>query len=119
MMHKCNTIQIRVDFLTIISQYCKGSKFECFWQLLCKSYRISVALSVKLKVWQLMQQHGGDLLMLHTCSINLCQRGRGSDFKKKTFSQKFSQKTTFFAIMYQEITTVCSFQPKVLGRNYL
>ena len=36
-----------------------------------------------------MQQHGGNLLMLHTCSINLCQRGRGSDFfPKKYFVRK-------------------------------
>ena len=56
-----------------------------------------------------MQQHGGNLLMLHICSINLCQSGRGSDF----FEKLFCQKTTFFAIDYRENTTICSLQLKL------
>ena len=35
-----------------------------------------------------MQQHDGNLLMLHTCSINLFQRGRVSDIFKILFGQK-------------------------------
>ena len=53
--------------------------------------------------------------MLHTGNINLCQRWRGSDLKKKIFCQK----TYFFAIDYQENTAICLLQPKVLGRNDL
>ena len=53
--------------------------------------------------------------MLHTCSINLCQRGGGRGQIKKLFCQK----TTFFAIDYQENTTLCFLRPKLLGRNYL
>ena len=62
-----------------------------------------------------MQQHGGILLMLHTCSIKLCQRGRGSDLKKK---KKMSE-NIFFAIDNQGNATICLLKPKILGRNYL
>ena len=64
-----------------------------------------------------MQQHGGTLLMLHTCSINLCQRGRVSDLKKNILSENI--RIFFFAIDYQENTTICLLQPKIVGRNYL
>ena len=50
-------------------------------------YTLSVAFSVKLNICK-MQQHGGNFLMLHTLSINQCQRGRGSYFFKKIFCQK-------------------------------
>ena len=56
-----------------------------------------------------MQKHVGNLLMLHTCSINLCQRGRGSEF----FEKLFCQKTTFFAIDYQENTTTVYYNLKL------
>ena len=46
-----------------------------------------------------MQQHGGNLFMLHTCSINLCQRGKGSEFFKKLFCQK----TTFLTKIIKKI----------------
>ena len=61
-----------------------------------------------------MQQHGGKIFLLHTCSINLCQRGKGSEF----FNKLFCQKHKFFAIDYQENTTLCLLQPKNLGRKY-
>ena len=51
--------------------------------------------------------------MLHTYNINLCQRGRGSDFFKKIFLSE----NIFFAIDYQENTAICLLQPKVFGRN--
>ena len=53
--------------------------------------------------------------MLHTRSVNWCQRGRGSDVFKKIFCHK----TYFFSIGNQENTTICLLQPKVLGRNDL
>ena len=46
-----------------------------------------------------MQQHGGNLLMLQTCSINLCQMGRGSEF----FEKSFCQKTTFLPLIIKKI----------------
>ena len=53
--------------------------------------------------------------MLHTCSINLRQRGKRSNFvKNNVLSQK-----DFFAIDYQESTRICLLQPKIFGRNYL
>ena len=61
-----------------------------------------------------MQQHGGNLLMLDTCSMNLCQRWRGQIFSKNYFVRK-----QLFAIDYQENTTKCLLQPKFLGKNYL
>ena len=74
-----------------------------------------------------MQQHGGNLLMLHTCSIILCQRRRGSDFFQKKniyiFCQRsyfiFCQRSYFFAIDNQGNATIWLLQPKILGRNYL
>ena len=58
-----------------------------------------------------MQQHDGNLLLLNTCSINLCQTGRGSDFfEKKYFVKKqLSKKILQYAFL----------QPKILGRNDL
>ena len=46
---------------------------------------VSVPLILTLYTYLLnksLQQHSGNLVMLHTCRINLCQRGRGSDFFK-------------------------------------
>ena len=37
--------------------------------------------------------------MLHSCSINLCQRGKGSEFFKKLFCQK----TTFLSKIIKKI----------------
>ena len=51
--------------------------------------------------------------MLHTCKS--VPKGGGSDF----FEKLFCQKTTLFAIEYQENTTICLLQPKIVGRNYL
>ena len=56
-----------------------------------------------------MQQHDGNFLMLHTCSINPCQRGKGSDF----FRKMILSENNFFAIDYQENTTICLLQPTV------
>ena len=50
-----------------------------------------------------MQQRGGNLLMLHTYSINLCQRGRGSDF----FQKNILSENIFFAIDYQGNAIKC------------
>ena len=55
-------------------------------------YTLSVAFSVKLNICK-MQQHGGNFLMLHTLSINQCQRGRGSYF----FQKNILSENTFFA----------------------
>ena len=52
--------------------------------------------------------------MLHTCCINLCQRGRVRFFQKIILSEN-----NIFAKDNQENTTLCLLQPKVLGRNYL
>ena len=48
-------------------------------------------------------------------SINLCQRGRGSIF----FEKIFCQKNIFFAIAFEENTTIRFLQPIILGRNDL
>ena len=53
--------------------------------------------------------------MLHTCSIILCQRRRGSDFFKKNILSEI----IFFAIDNQGNATIWLLQPKILGRNYL
>ena len=53
-----------------------------------------------------MQQHGGNLLMLHTCSINLAKGGGGQMFSKNYFVRK-----QLFAIDYRENTTICLLQP--------
>ena len=63
-----------------------------------------------------MQQYGRNLLMLHTCSMNLCQRGRGSVFF--FFKKNILSENNFFAIDYRENTTKCLLQPKILGKNY-
>ena len=61
-----------------------------------------------------MQQHGDNPLVLHTCTINLCQKGGVRFFQNIILSEN-----NFFAIIYQENTTVDLLQPKILGGNYL
>ena len=58
-------------------------------------------------------------MVLHTCSINLCQRGIETGFFLLSFFKNILSENIFFAKNYQENTTVCLLQPKVLGRNYL
>ena len=62
-----------------------------------------------------MQQHGGNLLMLHTRSINQCQRRRGSYF----FQKIILSENILFAIDNKKNTTICLLQPKFWDRNDL
>ena len=53
--------------------------------------------------------------MLHTCSINLCQKGEGVRFSQKNILSE----SIFFAIDYQGNATICAMQPKIFDRNFL
>ena len=53
-------------------------------------------------------------MVLHTCSINLCQRGIETGFFLLSFFKNILSENIFFAKNYQENTTVCLLQPKVV-----
>ena len=70
--------------------------------------RKNVAFSVKFNIWS-MQQHSDNLLMLHTCRINLCKRGRGSDFFSKKY---FVRKHIFLQYIIKEMLQYAYCSPK-------